>query len=376
MSRPFSTRFDALHETAIARTGLTDFGEDSYRLGLRVLLDALDEGPALSPQADAAAEAPILAALAGRLHTQAGWNAHPAYAAQPFDKPLVVMGLPRTGTTALHQLLSLDPQFQGLQRWLAYTPAPRPPQGAWDGDPRRQAIIDDIRRRHAAAPDVMAAHSLAADDTDECLVVMAQSFVCNFFPEVMDIPAYDAWFRAKDETPVFRRHGDVLRLIGLGDDRRWLLKNPSHLFGAQALLNAFPDACVVQTHRHPTKAMSSMFSLLGGIRELNEGGAIDRARMEAREIDFWAEATQRAMAAQDRHPGRFVDILQDEIRNDPLGVIEKIYTHFAIPLSAEAEANMRRWAVDNPPEATSSHRYAIKDSIAERFAPYIDRYGL
>jgi hypothetical protein len=376
MNQPFSARFDALHERAAASTGLRDFGEGSYRLGLRVLLDSLDERPPLSPRADAAAEAPIIAALTGRLHTQAGWNAHPAFADQPLLAPLIVIGLPRTGTTALHQLLSLDPQFQGLQRWLAFTPAPRPPRDAWDGDPRRQAVIDDIRRRHDAAPEVMAAHALAADDTDECLAVMAQSFVCNAFPEVMDIPAYDGWFRAKDETPAFRRHGDVLRLIGLGDERRWLLKNPSHLFGAEALLAAFPDACVVQTHRHPTKAMSSMFSLLGGIRELNEGGPIDRARMEAREIDFWAEATERAMAAQDRHPDRFVNIQQDDIRNDPLGVVDRIYTHFAIPLSAEAEANMRRWAAENPPEATSSHRYALKDSIAERFAPYIDRYGL
>jgi hypothetical protein len=376
---PFSKRLDDLHERAAARARLTDFGAADYRLGMSVLLDALDEGPALSPQADAAAEATILGALAGRLHAQAGWKAHPEFANRAVQGPLIVIGLPRTGTTALHQLLSLDSQFQGLQRWLAPNPMPRPPREAWEGHPLRRAVAEEVRRRRDLAPEIAAAHALTADDTDECLAVMAQRFVCNLFPSVLDIPAYDAWFRAKDETPVFEWHRDVLKLIALGDDRRWLLKNPSHLFGAEALLAVFPDACVVQTHRHPAQALSSLFSLLGGIRELINGGAIDRDRMEAREIDFWAEAAERGMVVQNRRPERFVNIQQDEIRRDPLGVARTIYARFGIPLSADAEARMRGWAEANPPEGKSSHRYALSReaaAIAERFAPYIERYGL
>jgi hypothetical protein len=375
----FSRRFHPLHEAAIAKARLTDFGAPDYELGLRVLLDALDERPALLPQAAAAGEAKIVEALVGRLYAEAGWAAHPQYKDQRIEKPLVVIGVPRTGTTALHQLLSLDPQFQGLQRWLSPNPMPRPPRDKWESNPLRQAVVEEVRRRHKAAPDIAAAHDLAADDPDECLVVMGQSFVCNLFPSILDIPAYDSWFRAKDETPVFRRHRDVLKLIGLGDDRRWLLKNPSHLFGAEALLSVFPDACLVQTHRHPAQALSSLFSLLGGIRELNDGGAINRERMEAREISFWAEAARRSMAAQDRHPDRFVNIRQDEIRRDPLGVVERIYGRFGYTLSAETEARMRRWAEQNPPEGQSSHRYALSreaPAIAECFGSYIDRYGL
>lgn len=374
----FRDRFDALHEAAASATDHTDFGDTRYQEGLRILLEALDEHPPGDPVAEASVTGLIVGALSGRLVTQAGWTAHPGHASEPIECPLIVIGLPRTGTTALHHLLSLDPQFLGFERWLTANPMVRPPRSEWHSYPAFQACRARIAAMRERAPEVMAAHSAEADEVDECLMPMAQSFVCNWFPSNLDVPLYDAWFRAQDEAPSFLRYREVLKLVGLGDSRRWLLKNPSHAFGIEALLRAFPDACIVQTHRDPAASIASLMSLLGGIRELSVGRPIDRDALLAREAGFWAEAAQRSMAAQDRAPDRFVNVRQEDIRRAPMQVIERIYGHFGIPLSDEAEARFRRWAADHPPDGRSAHRYRTLDParIDPLFSDYVARFDL
>jgi hypothetical protein len=276
-------------------------------------------------------------------------------------------------------LLSLDPQFQGLEYWLRPAPIPRPPRDAWEAHPLYQRAVEAVAAFRAAAPELAAAHCVEPWDIDECIWITSQTFCSNFFGENLDIPAYDAWFYRQDEAPVFRRHADVLNLIGRDDPRRWLLKNCSHLMGAQALIEVFPDACIIQTHRHPNRAVPSMVSLIGGLRELRNGQRVDRDALQRREVEFWSEAARRGMAAQDRQPQRFVNVRQEEIRADPLGVVERIYGHFGLDLSAEAQAAMADFARANPPDARSGHAYApLADDGAVRraFGDYIDRYEL
>lgn len=371
-------RFDALHEAAVAATGHDDFGDTAYHDGMRVLLDAIDANPPAGPATAASAAGVITGALTGRLVTQAGWAANPAYAAEPIERPLIVIGLPRTGTTALHQLLSMDPQFQGFERWLTGNPMVRPPRADWDAHPAYQATLARIDAMRAMAPEVMAAHSTEAGEVDECLMPMAQSFVCNWFASNIDAPDYDAWFRTADETPSFLRYKEVLKLVGLGDRRRWLLKNPSHVFGIDALLTAFPDACIVQTHRHPEASIASLMSLLGGVRDLMTDTPVDRDRLLAREASFWAEGARRSMAAADRAPDRFLHIRQEDIRNDPMDVVRRIYGKFGLSLSPDAETRFRSWAAANPPEARSTHRYSpvASSAVTPLFADYIARFDL
>lgn len=371
-------RFDALHEGAATATGYDDFGDTAYHEAMRVLLDAIDEHPPAGPATEASATGVITGALTGRLVTQAGWAANPAYAAEPIERPLIVIGLPRTGTTALHQLLSMDPQFQGFERWLTGNPMVRPPRAEWDAHPAYRASVARIAAMRAMAPKIMAAHSTEAGEVDECLMPMAQSFVCNWFASNIDAPAYDAWFRAADEIPSFLRYKEVLKLVGLGDRRRWLLKNPSHVFGIDALLAAFPDACIVQTHRHPAASIASLMSLLGGIRDLMTDTPVDRERLLAREASFWGEGARRSMVAADRAPDRFIHIRQEDIRNDPMDVVRRIYGKFGLPLSPDAETRFRGWATANPPEARSTHRYTPVESsaVTPLFTDYIARFDL
>jgi hypothetical protein len=375
----WTQRFDVLHEKAATATGLSDFGDADYHEGFNRLLAALEEQEPLAPADAAAAEGIIVGTLQGRLVTQAGWKANPDYRDHRIERPVVVMGIPRTGTTALYNLLSLDPQFQGIEKWLCYGPTKRPPREEWAAHSQFKAVTAQVHQMHELAPEVMVAHGVQAEEVDECILPMAQSFIGNWFPSNLDVPAYDAWFRSVDETPSFRRYADVLKLVGGHDPRRWLLKNPSHVFGINALLAVFPDACVIQTHRDPRKSIASLINLLDNIKLALAGTRIDRIYREAREASFWAQAAERSMAAQERQPERFVNVKQTEIRTDPMGVVHRIYARFGLTLTPEAQAKMEAWARANPPHAKSAHAYeGLSDpETAERlFAPYIAQYDL
>jgi hypothetical protein len=375
----FAGQFDALHDAASQSAGHNDFGDRAYETGMRVLLDALDSGPPLSDEAYTTAQAMVVEALVGRLFTQAKWNAWPDVLGARIRRPLVVVGVPRTGTTALHKVLSLDPQFQGLERWLAYAPMPRPPRETWESEPTYQAAVQRIEAFRQAQPASAAAHSSEAWEVDECILPMAHSFCCNWFGSKLDVPDYDAWFLREDQTYALRRHADVLKLIGKDDARPWLLKNPTHLMSIDALLSVFPDACIVQTHRHPVASIASLSHMLGGIRDQVAGRQTDRGRLQAREIALWSEATRRGMAAQDRHPERFFNVWHRDFRADPMATVAGIYNHFGLELSAEAEARMQDWARANPPNARLGYDYPPAQdpaAIQDAFAPYIARYGL
>lgn len=375
----FAGQFDALHDAACRSAGHDDFGDLDYETGMRVLLAALDSGPPLGEAGYATARKMVIEALVGRLVTQSGWNAWPEVLASRIERPLVVIGVPRTGTTALHNLLSLDPQFQGLERWLAYAPMPRPPREAWESQPTFRAAVERVEAFRRAQPESAAAHSSQAWEVDECILPMAHSFCCNWFGSKLDVPGYDAWFLREDHGYALARHADVLKLIGKDDPRPWLLKNPTHLMSIDAFLSVFPDACIVQTHRHPVASIASLSHMLGGIRDQAAGRPTDRGRLQARETTFWSEATRRGMAAQDRHPERFLNVWHRDFRADPMATVAGIYDHFGLELSAEAQARMQRWARANPPNAPLGYDYSPAQdpaAIQDAFAPYIARYGL
>jgi len=375
----WASRFEELHTSAVARAGTSNFGDTNYHPGLRSLLAALDDDPPQEGPKAAAAEGLIVNALVSRLHTEQQWECNPAYRGREIVAPLIVMGIPRTGTTALHNLLSQDTQFQGIEKWLTDRPIVRPPRSEWDEHPQYQASRQAVEHMFALAPEAMKAHGVRADEVDECLVPLAQGFTSNWFASHLSIPSYDQWLRIADEVPAFRRYKDILKLIGLHDDRRWLLKNPSHVFGVEAMLTVFPDACVVQTHRHPAASLASLVNLLGNITKAYTGEDIDRPLRLARETSFWAEAASRSMALQARFPDRFVNVMQRDIRRDPLGVVGSIYDRFGLELSGEAEQSMRDWAARHAERADEGRSYAkIEEEgpILEAFGTYIERYQL
>ena len=257
----FAADEEAFHEAARRATGLEDFGDAEYLEGLRVLLDSLDGEARLNPQGQLATRGMIVEALAARLRSEDGWAAHPEHADFPIGAPLVIIGLPRTGTTALHQLLSQDSGFQGLELWLATAPKPRPPRATWPDDDDFQACDVRMRRIYERSPAMRAIHFMAADLVDECWHLLAQSFAHSGWQANADVPSYARWWAGHDMGPAYERHRRNLQLIGHSDpDRRWLLKDATHLFDLEAFLRVYPDARIVHTHRDPVKLIPSVCS--------------------------------------------------------------------------------------------------------------------
>lgn len=371
---------ERLHEEAVARVAATDFGDRLYRPGLRRFLEALVEDEGLDEAgALAAARVPVLRALDGRLYTERARAARPDYADVPIVKPIFIVGLPRSGTTALHQLLAGDPRFQGIENWLVEAPMVRPPRDRWDEEPTYRAAVE---RAEALAPRFRTVHWVAPDELDECIRLHVQCCVSNHFGSQRSVPGYDEWFLAADQAPGIERLAANLRLIGADTDpaRTWLLKNPSHLFNLDEILDRFPDARVVLTHRDPLKTVPSVCSLLSAMRDTDEVAA-DPTRIGRRELEMWGTATDRMLAARARRPESFYDVLHPDFTADPLGVVRDLYAWLGIEISPEADAGMRTWVADVAPARRGDHRYTAAQfglddaGIATRFAAYREACG-
>ena len=374
---------EELHAAARKATGLEDFGDDDYLEGLRVLLRALDEESCLNPIGEAVMRGMITDALASRLFSERGWALQPAYSGTPIERPLVVIGLPRTGTTALHHLLSQDPALQGLERWLSRTPKSRPRREEWGDDPQFRACDALMKQLYERSPEMKSIHFMAADLVDECWYLLAQSFSHGSWEANTHVPSYSRWYAEHDARPDYRRHRRNLQLIGHREpERRWLLKDSTHLHHLDAFLDIYPDALIVQTHRDPVKSIASVCSLCWSARRpLNEKSEPEAFGRDT--LALWERSTFHTMEVrQGRDPSQFFDLSFEAFTADPVAAIRDIYEHFGLALSRDAEERMRRFRKMNPPRKHGVHDYSLGDwglranEIAERFHPYTEAFGI
>jgi hypothetical protein len=383
MGRDSVGTVDDLHASASRVTGLEDFGPDDYRDGLAVLLESYARDAGLTPLGNKVKRAFLRGALMARLLSEAAWQRHPAHADVRIERPVFVTGLPRTGTTALHRLLCADPGHQGLEVWLTEVPQPRPPRETWADDPVFQGIQAGYERHHVEHPEFMGLHHMSADQVEECWQLLRQSMRSISYECLAHLPTYSSWLAGQDWTAAYRRHRRNLQLIGLPDaDRRWVLKNPSHLFALDALFAVYPDALVIQTHRSPRTAIASVCSLAAqatdGWSETFRGEVIGRDQ-----LDLWARGLATFTEQRARFdPAQFYDVRYEDFVADPIGTVEAVYGHFGLPLTEPARAAMR----DLHAESTSgdrrpAHRYSLADfgltgaQVDERFADYLPTHA-
>lgn len=353
-----------LHASATRLTGLDDFGDDEYLEGLRVLLKSYAEDAGLTPEGNRAMRAFLRGALVARLLSEMAWKQHPEHADVAIERPIFVTGLPRTGTTALHRLLTADPMHQGLEVWLTEVPQPRPPRETWAQNPIFLGIQDVYSRHHLEHPEFMGLHYMSADQVEECWQLLRQSIQSISYESLAHVPTYSTWLRRQDWTGAYRRHRRNLQLIGLPDaGRRWVLKNPSHLFALDALLEVYPDALVIQTHREPQTAIASVCSLNAeatkGWSTTFRGDVVGRDQLE-----LWARGLEEFVAARARHnQAQFIDVTYEEFVADPIGTAESVYTRFGLPLTTQARTAMRALHAESTTgERRPSHRYSLADA--------------
>ncbi len=360
----FADAFDTLHEIVASEVGSDHFGPDDYHPGLSILLKSMDIDPNFTLRGRRIAWGMMVDVLSARAQAYQGMAENPGFDERPIVRPVVITGIPRTGTTALHKLMAVDPQFQGLQTWLLDAPMPRPPRETWEAHPAFKRTFAQLEARHAAAPEKLAAHAMVAEEVDECCLIMRQSFVSNLWTMAWSAPSYDAWWQAQSEGPAYAHLYRCLQLIGsTATHERWLLKNPGHVATLDQLFAAFPDAKVIQTHRDPAKAVPSLCSLLMPMHQIMETSCKqERAhRLLAREVEKWAKAEREAEQVKTAHPGQVIDIDHKDFHRDPMDIIEQIYRFIDLDISPDTRTAMLKRIEEKPEQAHGVHRYNVAD---------------
>jgi hypothetical protein len=373
----------ALHEAARAQTGLEDFGDPAYLEGLRVLLDAYAREARFTPLGRRIAEGDLVRTLAARLRAQRLLADGSPAPAREIRRPVVVTGLVRTGSTALHHLLGCDPDVQVLEYWLACRPQPRPPRASWLEHPDFRAAQAELEQMYAADPSLKAIHFMSAGGPEECRHFLAQSFTDDSFEVNASVPSYTRWVEARDFEASYRHHRRLLELVGsTSPGKRWVLKYPVHMKHLAELLAVYPDACIVWTHRDPAQVMSSYVSLIASFRAIYERD-IDRDAIAREQLEVWAAGAERAIRVRaQRDPARFYDLHFRDFSQDPLGCVRRIYERFGLALSEAGERALREHLAGNPRGRHGEHRHSIGESgvpreqVLERFGAYMRHFGI
>lgn len=365
-----------LREIAIALAGCSEFGPTEYEEGLGVLLASLDADADLSEAGRQIWAGMILTALAGRLLSEKAMAENPGFRETKLGAPIVIVGLPRTGTTFLQGVLCADPANQGLELFLAQSPEPRPRRTQWESLASWQRCVGMLGQM---PEEMRAIHPMRPGEPDECWHLLRQSFTSVTFECAAGVGGYSEWWAGHDMRPAYERWADNLRLIGRDDaSRGWVLKDPSHLFAIDALLAVVPDARIVMTHRDPACSIPSVASLNSFPRTMNDRLPDDR-RLGAEQQELWARGIERMMAVRTQHPDRFLDVHFGELRADPFAVVERILEWADRPLSVAGRAAMHAWGAANPahPHRYDAARFGLDAAaIRERFATYIRAFDV
>ena len=323
--------------------------------------------------------------MTGRLRVVDGLKKNPKALAASIERPIFILGFPRTGTTTLHTMIQSNPDCQVLEHWLALRPRPRPARANWNIDPDYIEISEGLRQLYEANPALRAQHDISAAGADECRFLFKHVFMDDGYGYLSNLPSYWEWFDAQSMAPAYRWHLDTLKLLQHPNDtkRRWVLKYPSHMVWIKTLFEVYPDACVIQTHRDPVATIPSFASLICGAattfsqaRSPQDVGRFLVKQWRDR-IDRFIDA--RADLNRESH---FFDLQFGEVLGDPVGAVKRAFAHFGMPVSKTAELAMRDWLKMHPLGRHGGHQYTADEfglsltELSEGFQRYRDRFGV
>jgi hypothetical protein len=378
---------DRLLEQAITATGLHDLGEPSWQAGLdRLLADLVGEAR-LNDLGVEIALREIVGYLGNRLGIQAWRAQHPELATRPLERPIVIIGQPRTGTTILYDLLAQDRQLRAPLSWEVDRPCPPPEPATFESDPRIAEVQAQIELVDALMPGFTAFHPMGARLAQECVRMTGADFRSMIFVTQYRVPNYNRWLlHEADLAPAYRWHRRYLQhLQSRQPAQRWLLKSPAHMWHLAALVAEYPDAVVIQTHRDPLKVVASVSALVAHLRRMAsaEASIADAAASFTEDIFVGLERSIEARERATLAPERVIDVQFSDFLADPLATIERIYAQLRLELSAATRARMRAFLAAHPGDGGGGGtRYAFANTgqdagaLRERAKRYQDRFGV
>jgi hypothetical protein len=354
-TRRYPTGEELLAEAA-AQRGLDDFGPGDFREGLDRLLESLEVDGDLDPETDADVIGALRRRLVNRLEVEAWYDDHPEIDELTVRGPIDINGMPRTGTTALCQMLSLDPQFRSLRSWEQSKPIPPPTRETEVDDPRRLALLAS----HAAVPaDLAAKHTFDADATVEDTELLGMAFHGQQY--TLPVYGYHEWWRHADMTSTFEYHERVVKVL---QSRRppdlWLFKAPHHNYCLEAIAAAYPDVKFVMTHRDPARTVPSWTSLVSSILPPPDGER-DLARLGHEVSNHLRVGVENAIDARSRlDEARFLDVHHRELLRDPMGTVRRVYEFLELDLDPSVAQVIADWQQANGSGTHGTHHYSAE----------------
>jgi Sulfotransferase family len=344
-------RFDveALCARARRTTGLEDFGAPPLEPALSLLADSLEREANLHPLGRFLMRMHLLDLLKTRLRLVAAWKRQPEdVESSPIARPIFITGMPRSGSTFLHELLAADPALRAPRIWEVMSPvAANEPDAGWR-DRRVWNAATRLWWFRRLSPEADAVFPMRARMPHECVAIHSYTLMSEEFVSSCRVPAYEAFLRSADLVPVYQWERRFLQHLQQRQGvRRWVLKAPDHAHALEALFSVFPDATVIQTHREPLEVLKSSIHLTRVLRGLY-GRPDDPIQIAEREARVLAATTDRLARFRNTHPDlgeRFVDVRYGELTADPLAVINRLYRRFDLTMTPEAAGRIGRLAL-------------------------------
>lgn len=375
-------RFDVetLLSEASAATGLTDFGSNDFQAGLQKLIETYTNN-GFNERGVAKQRKRLLKLLQVRLKMEAAWKKYPEIRQVEIKAPMFLTGLPRTGTSALLNLLSQDPAFRPMKLWEGMSPDPlegNPPESQ---DPRYVQLKAFYEEAHKKNPNFDKIHFTTADTAEECIHLLNHTFQdVQFGVETMMEP-YGSWFQQQDHLPAYQYYADILRMLQWQRaGERWLLKTPAHLWALDCLVKLFPDCSIVITHRNPLECVTSYASMM---ESMLSDRNFDRQQFGAVVMEYLARKVEASLRQRERiDPARIIDLQFNDFIADGVGTVQRIYQHFGVPMTAVAEQRFQRYADEHPMGKHGKHNYRLEEyglteqQVLSRFAFYIERFNV
>lgn len=376
---------DSLLAKAQANTGLRDFGGDEFREPLALLVEALEDEARLTTLGRMIARGDLLRVLENRLGLVDLFRRHPEIAEQPVERPIFVVGPPRSGTTIFHDLLAQDPDNRVPLSWEAAYPLPPPETATLRSDPRIARVQADLDRVDAMIPEFKAMHPMGAERAQECVAITAHDLASMIYQTQFDVPSYDRWVVDHDMRSALAWHRRFLQVLQWkAPGKHWALKSPQHLWHIQHVHREYPDALFVQTHRDPVRVLVSISSLVATLRGL----ATDRVSLNAVARYYaWALARGYDNTVAYRRSGalpesQVVDLYFHDFLADQVGTVRRAYTHFGLELSDTAASAMQAFLDANPADKHGRHLYRFddigmdEDEVRSLFKSYQDHFEI
>ena len=369
-------------DQAKSETGLSDLGEPLFFEGLNRLIDSINNEANLNEIGIQAQPIRIQGLLTNRLRFEEDLKKFPEILDQEIIAPIVIVGLPRTGSTMTHRLLASDPNHTAMLWWEGRYPALLPGEKRGDIETRMELGKAEVDAVVAASPEALDIHPWDYKGADEEILLLEHNFLSTVPESFMALPSYSEWIEEQDHTLAYedlKKFIQYLQWQNPGrEKKRWVLKSPHHLGFIDKMISVFPDAKIIQTHRDPIKTVPSFCSMCANLFEPLTTN-FDKVFIGKHWSNKLTRALNHCMNISEQHPNNFLDLEFLNMIKDPIDEMKKIYEFIGEPFGEKTEVAMEAWREENKHEM-GAHKYSLEEydltesQINDNFAKYQQKY--